>query len=271
MEQNVGNKGTGLIKFLLVLCAILAVACSIAALLVSSVIYKKDRAAKNPYYWCDATWQCCAVGATGGSYCDSNVGKGLDITAKDLNTYLPYDLIKEGSPYHQNCILPVKNAILNYNTTSANNFNLGWVYETGSTGPDIPSVYGPGCTGPGGTGKCADPTYNPQTVPTCNYFSFDAPTSSEARFNYIMPSSYSSSAALPISGTFSAGNSATLGGQAFWNYPSNAKGQNLTYDYMKGTSIATTDYTCPLQSAQQTQSTFNFARNNTFYPGLITT
>ena len=36
-------------------------------------------------------------------------------------------------------------------------------------------VYGKGCTGPGGAGKCADPTYNPQAVPSCQYHSFDAP------------------------------------------------------------------------------------------------
>jgi hypothetical protein len=55
----------------------------------------------------------------------------------------------------------------------------------GSTGVDLSGlysvgtvqsfVYGKGCSGPGGSGKCGDPSYNPQTVPSCQYHSFDAP------------------------------------------------------------------------------------------------
>lgn len=155
------------LKVLFTICCFLAILITIFASLVASVNFKREQYNKNPYYWCDATWECCKS-----NNCDAN----KDIKASGLDTYYPSDLFVEGSAYHQNCILPVQNAATNFEGTTGASFNLTGLYGA-SPGPVSGiSIYGAGCTGPGGVGKCADPTYNPQVVPHCLYVGIDAPT-----------------------------------------------------------------------------------------------
>lgn len=158
------------LKVLLVVCCVIAIAIAIIASLLASVLFKREQYNKNPYYWCDSTWECCK----NENGCDGN--KSIDeIKSSGLDTYYPTDLVDEGSNYHQNCILPVKNAFNNFTTADTEEeFDLGFLYE--GKAPTTSLIWGKGCTGPGGEGKCADPTYNPQVNPVCNYHSFDAPT-----------------------------------------------------------------------------------------------
>jgi hypothetical protein len=157
---------------LFITCCILSVLIIITLTIFASVEYKKESAIKNPYYWCDGDWTCCGYG---NDNCDASKSKVMD--PKTDPVYFPADRVKEGSAYHQNCILPIKNAILNYDNNQ--DFNFGYIYSsTGNTGANNPSVYAPGCTGPGGTGICADPKVNPQSAIgtySCGYASFDSP------------------------------------------------------------------------------------------------
>jgi hypothetical protein len=153
------------LKVLFTVCCFVAILITIFASLVASVNFKREQYNKNPYYWCDATWECCKS-----NNCDTT----KDVKASGLDTYYPSDLFVEGSAYHQNCILPVQNSATNFAGASGSAFNLAGIY--GLAGSIDSIVYGAGCTGPGGSGKCADPTYNPQVVPNCKYVSIDVAT-----------------------------------------------------------------------------------------------
>lgn len=154
------------LKVLFVLCCVVSILIAIFASLVASVNFKREQYNKNPYYWCDATWECCKT--------ENCIGT-KDAKASGLDTYYPSDLFVEGSAYHQNCILPVQNAIGNFSGDTGSNFNLASLYGVTPGSGSPPSYFGAGCTGPGGSGKCADPTYNPQVAPSCKYSSIDAP------------------------------------------------------------------------------------------------
>ena len=160
---------------LFITCCILSLLIIITLVIFSVVEFKKESAIKNPYYWCDGTWTCCAT-----ENCDAGKSKALD--PKIDSVYFPADRVKQGSAYYQNCVLPIQNAILNYDGTQ--DFNFGYIYNptgSGSTGANNPSVYAPGCTGAGpagGPAHCADPAINPQepiTNNSCGYASFDSP------------------------------------------------------------------------------------------------
>lgn len=155
------------LKVLFTICCFVAILITIFASLIASVNFKREQYNKNPYYWCDATWECCKS-----NNCDAN----KDVKASGLDTYYPSDLFVEGSAYHQNCILPVQNAANNFAGATGANFDLTALYGPTATPVTTVPVYGAGCTGPGGSGKCADPTYNPQVVPHCLYAGIDAPT-----------------------------------------------------------------------------------------------
>lgn len=153
---------------LFIICCILAIIIVIVYSILSAILFKREQAIKSPYYFCDGSWECCST-----ANCDVGLAKGL--TFKSPVSYKPSDNWKKGSLYHQNCVLPIQNAILNY--SSGSEFNYRYIYEGGSIPTGNPSVYAPGCAGPGGTGVCADPTVNPQnTIGTlnCPYVSFDS-------------------------------------------------------------------------------------------------
>jgi len=155
---------------LFIVCCVLAILIVIVYSILSSILFKKEQAIKNPYYFCDGTWECC-----NSPDCDKNIGKGL--FSKAVDSYKPSDNWKPGSNYHQNCVLPAQNAILNYDANANHVFNLQYIYDGGSTGLNNPSVYYKGCTGPGGTGDCANPALNPQyaiSELSCPYVSFDS-------------------------------------------------------------------------------------------------
>ena len=153
------------LKVLFIISCIVGIITVIFASLIASVLYKREQYLKNPYYFCDGTWECCK----NESGCD--VKKSVeDIKASGLDTYYVSDIFTEGSAYHQNCILPVMNYVNNFDGSTG--VDLSGLYN----GESVQSfVYGKGCSGPGGSGKCNDPSYNPQTVPSCKYHSFDAP------------------------------------------------------------------------------------------------
>jgi len=156
------------LKVLFTISCIIAIITIIFGSLISSVLYKREQYLKNPYYFCDGTWECCA----NESNCD--VKKSLEeIKSSGLDTYYASDIYTEGSAYHQNCVLPVMNYVNNYDGSTG--VDVSGLYNGGAVQS---FVYGKGCTGPGGIGKCADPSYNPQTVPSCQYHSFDAPNAS---------------------------------------------------------------------------------------------
>jgi len=165
---------------LFILCCILSLLIIIVLVIFSVIEFKKESAIKNPYYWCDGDWTCCNT-----DNCNANKSKALD--PKVDNVYFPADRVKQGSAYHQNCILPIQNAMLNYTNNQA--FDFGYIYSTtGNTGANNPSVYAPGCTGPGGTGHCADPAINPQvaiSTHSCGYASFDSPPAGNIGSGYI--------------------------------------------------------------------------------------
>ena len=153
------------LKVLFIISCIIGIITVIFASLIASVLYKREQYLKNPYYFCDGTWECCRDE----SGCD--VKKSIeDIKASGLDTYYVSDIFTEGSAYHQNCILPVMNYVNNFDGSTG--VDLSGLYNGGAVQS---FVYGKGCSGPGGVGKCADPAYNPQTVPSCQYHSFDAP------------------------------------------------------------------------------------------------
>lgn len=164
--------------WLLIACVIFAIATVAVLTFASTKTLQKHQAQNNPYYYCDGDWECCTTQG-----CDADKVLGL---SKAGDTYNPQDKYLEGSAFHQNCILPIQNGILNFEagTTGAgqNNLNSTNLYPSTVGVPTTPTTYGLipwgiGCTGPGGTGRCADPTYNPQVYPVCPYVSFDAPPS----------------------------------------------------------------------------------------------
>ena len=171
---------------LFIVVCILAVATVVVYVFVSAAIYKKTEAGKNPYYYCNGDWICCNT-----PNCDVPTTKNLEVTKSLSDTehvknlkdssliYKPADYWAQGSNYHQNCVLPVQNAILNYKQNSTQTFEFATIYNGsgtyGPTGSNNPSIFGAGCTGYGGaTGtKCADPKYNVQVEPSCPYVSVD--------------------------------------------------------------------------------------------------
>lgn len=156
---------------LFIIACILAIVVAIVFTFVSIFIYKREQVIKSPYYHCDTNWVCCAPGNSG---CDASGVTGITGTKNIAENW------KQGSNYHQNCVLPIQNAILNYESTSNASFDFTYLYEGGAPPLNNPSVYYPGCTGPGGTGICADKTLNPQyeigsVGLVCPYVSIDAP------------------------------------------------------------------------------------------------
>lgn len=256
-------------KILTVLLCILTVILIVLTFPLARVIYLKEQSGKNPYYWCDADWLCCTT-----PNCDTT-GPG---NTTDLNAlYKPYDLLTPGSAYHQNCILPVQNALKNFTgNTGASNFDISGLYfETGAE--TNPLFWGAGCTGAGGTGLCADPKYNPQVVPLCPYFSFDAPIG--AGYSHIIPSTYGPSGVGPvlpkgIEPNVSSGNSLTLN-KNLWQTNNPDGTQNLTYNYLTGTGISAgggsaNNFTCPYSGpVNQKNTTSDFAASNTLNPTRV--
>lgn len=249
-------------KTLLIICYIIVIVITIFASLLSSVLFKREQYNKNPYYWCDATWECCK----NGNSCDA--GKSVDeIKSTGLDTYYPSDLVAEGSPYHQNCILPVKNAFNNYPSSTESSFDLAFLYE--GNAPTTSLIWGKGCTGPGGQGKCSDPTYNPQVNPYCNYHSFDAPTADWAA-DFL-----GATGSLPgANGNFNFNNSTSLNRQNWQQKPSssildpnfqNFQGTNLAYmqySWDPATSTSNSGFTCGMTNSKANQQTPTTCFNN---------
>ena len=160
---------------------------------VSSAIYKKEQALKSPYYFCDGDWECCK---SADANCDVDLLKDFSeygYSKATLNTYFPSDRWTPGSPYHQNCILPINNAIKNYNTSANHNFDFGWIYDGSlSIASNHPSVYYPGCSANGaaytGTNaECTNPKLNPwhPIIPgSCDYTSIDGPRPDNIKYIY---------------------------------------------------------------------------------------
>lgn len=203
---------------------VLAILTVIVYSALSAVLFKREQAVKNPYYFCDGDWTCCNT-----DNCDVSA-KSIGGVSKAIDTYNPADNWRPGSAYHQNCVLPVQNGILNYGSSTA--FNFSYLYENTTAPTGNPLPYAPGCTGPGGTGHCADPAINPQTPITslvCPYVSLD--------------SGGVTGAAGPLkSGTAGTGNSYTL--------------TNSTNNWLNNPA---TPYISGLQTAGSTQPGNNYA------------
>lgn len=253
------------LKVLFIISCIIGIITVIFASLISSVLYKREQYLKNPYYFCDATWECCKSEAG----CD--VTKGLeDIKSSGLNTYYFSDIFTEGSPYHQNCILPVMNYVNNYDGSTG--IDLSPLYESGTPQP---FVYGKGCTGPGGVGKCADPAYNPQTQPLCQYHSFDAPIASWPA-NFEGNSSLANGTKDPMTTTsmnyqywFSI-DPAVLGNTGM--YPIQASNGSYTNSWNTTTNTSDSGFKVPLQNPNINSSTNTvcFNRYNVLRPTAFT-
>ncbi len=206
---------------LFIICCVMTIAIAIVFSFVSVFIYKREQVIKNPYYHCSTKWQCCSPDNPN---CDVGNSGAKSITG----AFNVSDRWKQGSEYHQNCVLPVQNAILNYEKTSNPGFQFDYLYVGGSIPTNNPSVYYPGCTGPGGVGDCANPALNPQyevgsTGLVCPYVSFDAPPPNDP--------AYKSNNGVLFSGTNSyTGNNATMN-------PSNwGAAGNLASPYIAGTN-----------------------------------
>lgn len=249
-------------KVLFIICCVLAILITIFASLVAAVNFKREQYNKNPYYWCDATWECCRN--------ENDCDQTKDVKASGLDTYYPSDLFVEGSAYHQNCILPVQNSASNFSEATGATFNMNGLYGFGS----VPStVYGAGCAGPGGTGKCADPTYNPQVVPSCVYNSIDAPN--DGNIQRILPGqSILNGSNAP--GHYPINNSASLTTN---NWTSNVPqiavplqnanlGSMPSWDSANKTSVS--NYTCPMSNGavNKTTSTQLYNQKNVLRPTL---
>ena len=191
----------------IVLCFLLIIAVIFGALL-GSITFKRESYLKYANYWCDTKWTCCSTSTP----CDTTDNEKLDESGKlfkvaEEATYFPVDMIKTGSAYYQNCVLPVRNAMLNYAKSGSGNFNVEALFlgDNGATGPDW---WGEGCTGPGGAigTKCADPTYNPQVYPLCSYAPPDAFAGASSNFDTMEPKSYAAGPILPA-----------LTGNSYWN------------------------------------------------------
>lgn len=257
-------------KVLFVLCCVISILITIFASLIASVNFKREQYHKNPYYWCDATWECCA---------SENCIGTKDAKASGLNTYYPSDLFVEGSAYHQNCILPVQNAVQNFSGDTGSNFNLGTLYGPGGSGTP-PSYFGPGCTGPGGVGKCADPAYNPQVAPSCTYSSIDAPLL-QSKIDGILPG--------PGKNTLNGSNidknkigtsrSLNTTGWTNTNVPSPAKNlqsvniNNTMVSWNPDTQTSISNFTCPMTNpnVNKTTSTQSYNANNVLRTDLYST
>jgi hypothetical protein len=254
---------------LFIVCCVLIILIAITYSVMSVFIYKREQASKNPYYFCDATWKCCPT-----ENCDAT--KSLSGPGISKQEYLyPSDNWKPGSAYHQNCVLPVQNAILNYNSTPNPTFNLDFIYLGGAKGANVPSLYYPGCAGPGtpgGTGDCNNPELNPQnsvdgsgTDVPCPYVSFDSGgstgqsnglfngTKSYTGNNTTLNPSFWNSGGIPGSG----GNKAAVyiaGTQS----GSAAPGNSYSFPYtLKDSSVYKGQYT------GGNGGTYNFTKSNT--------
>jgi hypothetical protein len=252
-------------KVLFIICCFVAILITIFASLVASVNFKREQYNKNPYYWCDATWECCKSE----NDCDQTKG----VKASGLDTYYPSDLFVEGSAYHQNCILPVQNAASNFAGATGATFNMDGLYGFGV----VPStVYGAGCAGPGGTGKCADPTYNPQVLPSCVYNSIDAPAN--GGINGIQPGQNTLNGANTQS--YNIGSSASLSNSNNWTggfVPLTARSlQNANLTTMPSwdpqTLISATNYACPMTNVAVNKTSTTLPNNgkNVLRPLLYT-
>lgn len=207
---------------LFIICCVMAIVIAIVFSFVSVFIYKREQVIQSPYYHCSTKWQCCAT-----DNCDTtgNTGNTGGITGATKIA----DRWKQGSEYHQNCILPVQNAILNYEKTSNPGFDFTYLYEGGSIPTNNPSVYYPGCTGPGGVGDCANPALNPQyevgaTGLVCPYVSFDAPPPTN-------DPAYKGN-----NGVLSSGTNSYTGNNATMNSSNWGAGGNLASPYIAGTN-----------------------------------
>jgi hypothetical protein len=165
-----------------IICAVLGLLIVILFSFISAAIYKKEQAVKNPYYFCDGEYLCCKT-----VNCDNGLTKSVEgeFKAPD-NTYQPHLKYTPGSAYHQNCVLPVQNGILNYDSGNSSSFDFGYLYNANAAIPSTnPSPYYPGCGGPGsaytGTKKeCTDRKLNPwysvdDGSGPCGYVSHDGP------------------------------------------------------------------------------------------------
>jgi len=184
---------------LFIICCLLSLVAAVLYTFVSVAIYKTEQANKNPFYFCDGDYICCAAGNTA---CD-NTSKGI---TKIDNTYFPSDRYSYGSAYYQYCVLPIQNAILNYNNKNTTNFDFNYLYSStvnpGNTGPPgNPSVYYPGCSGPGSSYPTGDTGVKPECLDTklnpwlpvyqgsCPFVSYDTPN---------LPAQYQSNPKQPL-------------------------------------------------------------------------
>ena len=251
-----------------IICCVLALLATIIFTILSVVLYKKEQALKSPYYFCDSDWECCKEGETG---CDANLGKGISKVVP--TTYKMSERFIPGSPYHQNCVLPIINAIKNYQGPGAHGFDFGYIYGQGSDPGNNPSPYYPGCSGPGSTyvgtkTECTDPTLNPYyaiTAGVCPYSSTDAPKPSNPDFQ----SQPDVTKAILASGNGTVSNSQTL-------TPSNWGSATSTSAYIagfnssgSGGSYSNNGYTCPYNipnGGSSATNTVNNSKNNWLQP-----
>ena len=246
---------------LFILTFVLAIVIAIVFSLVSVFIYKREQVIKNPYYHCSTKWQCCAPGNPD---CDKSGPTGITGTAKVADNW------KQGSNYHQNCVLPVQNAILNYSKTPGASFHFDYLYTGGEIPSTNPSVYYPGCTGPGGVGDCANPELNPQyevgsTGLVCPFISFDAPAASYVSNNGALPSGADN-----YSGNNGTLNNSNWGGNPASPYIAGTNGGSLT---TPGNNYIFPYQTKQAQKGQYTGGPGNGFTNgnswkNTFYSSL---
>ena len=262
---------------LFIVVCILAVATVVVFVFVSAAIYKKTEAGKNPYYYCNGDWICCNT-----PNCDVPVAKNLEVTnslsdiehVKNLKDssliYKPADYWAQGSNYHQNCVLPVQNAILNYKQNSTQTFSFSSIYNGsfGATGANNPSIFAAGCTGYGGaTGtKCADPTYNVQVEPSCPYVSIDGSDNNTPPTPGIAGGTGYNLASYPPGGVTTSGSYTLNPGN--WPLTSNLN----TFSGVSGTSI---NYGCnglgttKLKNCQGTNTTQGNSLNNLMNPSYV--
>ncbi len=251
-------------KVLFIICCFLAILITIFASLVASVNFKREQYNKNPYDWFDATWEGCKS--------ENDCDQAKDVKASGLDTYYPSDLFVEGSAYHQNCILPVQNAATNFAGATGATFNMNGLYGFGV----VPStVYGAGCAGPGGTGKCADPTYNPQVLPSCVYNSIDAPN--DNNINGILPGQSSLNGS-NNPGHYTKSNSASLSSSKWTSsvptigVPLQNANLNTMPSWNPQNLTSVSNYTCPMSNGKvnKTTSTQFYNQQNVLRPTLYT-
>lgn len=225
----------------LIIISILALLTAIVFVFFSIALFKYEKAIKNPYYFCDGDWTCCNKDNPG---CDADlIGKGLTTKDATPTTYKASDKYMPGSSYHQNCVLPVQNGILNYNQGSTTNFDFGYLYLGTSAPGGNPSPYYPGCSGPGSTytgtkPECTNPKYNPWfSVDTgsggCPYIGYDTPYNTEPQpvFDKTNPSSLNSGQG-PASGAYTITPSTWSNGSYTAPYIANINGGNYTCPYI---------------------------------------